>query len=42
MTDLFEKGNPVAWLSIGLVAVVAFGLATTIASSKKYRDEPPA
>ena len=42
VTDLFEKGNPVAWLSIGLVAVVAFGLATTIASSKKYRDEPPA
>jgi len=39
VSDLFETANPVAWLSISLVAVVAFGLVATIASSKRYRDQ---
>jgi SNF family Na+-dependent transporter len=39
VADLFEKGEPVAWLSIGVVLVVSVGLAVTIASSKRYADD---
>jgi SNF family Na+-dependent transporter len=39
VVDLFEKTQPVAWMSLGLVAVVSVGLAVTIASSKRYLDE---
>jgi SNF family Na+-dependent transporter len=39
VADLFEKGEPVAWLSIGVVLVVSVGLAATIASSKRYADD---
>lgn len=40
VADLIEKGQPVAWLSIGVVVVVSVGLAVTIASSKRYADGP--
>ncbi|MFM8579249.1 MAG: sodium:calcium symporter [Planctomycetaceae bacterium] len=39
LSDLFTNVQPVAWLSIGLIAVVANGLAATITSSKRYADE---
>lgn len=42
VTDLVERGNPVAWLSVILVVIVASGLAFTIASSKRYPDDVPA
>ena len=40
VADLFEKGNPVAWMSVMLVLIVAVGLAATIANSKRYDDDP--
>jgi len=36
---LFVDGDPVAWMSVGLVAVVALGLAATIGGSRRYRDD---
>jgi SNF family Na+-dependent transporter len=36
---LFVDGDPVAWLCIGVVTVVAAGLAATIGGSRRYRDE---
>jgi len=42
VADLVERGNPVAWLSVILVVIVASGLAFTIASSKRYPDDLPA
>jgi NSS family neurotransmitter:Na+ symporter len=40
VADLVERVDPVAWLSVVLVAVVAVGLGVTIASSKRYGDGP--
>jgi SNF family Na+-dependent transporter len=41
VADLVKHRNPVAWMCIALVATVAVGLAVTIASSKRYADNPP-
>jgi SNF family Na+-dependent transporter len=35
---LSVHGDPVAWLSVGLVAVMAVGLAVTIGGSRRYGD----
>lgn len=40
VADLFEKGNPVAWMSVILVLIVGIGLAATIANSKRYDNDP--
>jgi SNF family Na+-dependent transporter len=42
VADLVTHRNPVAWMSVALVVTVAAGLAATIASSKRYPDEPSA
>jgi SNF family Na+-dependent transporter len=36
---LFVDGDPVAWLSVALVAVMAVGLTATIGGSRRYRDD---
>lgn len=38
---LFVDGDPVAWLSVTLVAVVAIGLAAAIGGSRRYGDDVP-
>lgn len=40
VADLVRHRNPVAWMCIALVVTVAVGLAVTIASSKRYADNP--
>lgn len=37
--DLFVAVQPVAWLSVALVVVVAVGLAATIGGSRRYADD---
>ena len=35
---LFEEGDLVSWLSVGLIAIVATGLIFIIATSKRYQN----